>query len=71
MTVVVAAVKKSKHGAYGRRLALVTLSGEQYTPQNERTIHEDALVELRKELPGLKITTEVVEFLELRSQVSR
>ena len=62
-TVAVAAVKKTRHGAYGRRLATVTVT----VPAAgywQTAAHEAALPLLAALLPRMKITTEIVDSAE-------
>jgi hypothetical protein len=67
-TVHVAAVKKSKHGAYGKELAVVTVVGRYRLTDagkpdgwvNESEFRAVALAKLQALLPGLKITTTIV-----------
>jgi hypothetical protein len=61
--ITVAAVKKTKHGGYGRELARVVIQADVMDGfADERDIHARAMVELRKQLPGLKITTAIVNW---------
>lgn len=63
MNVTVAAVKKTKHGGYGRRLATVVVPVEVVNGfANERAIHDAAVVELKKLLPTIKIATEILNW---------
>jgi hypothetical protein len=67
-TMTVAAVKASKHGSYGKQLASVTVTfeGPDITDDAskyavERQGRALATVQFKKMLPGLKLTTDLIQ----------
>lgn len=58
MKVTVEALKKTRHGAYGKALATTTV--EVPEDAREALIHELALADLKGLLPGIRITTNIV-----------